>query len=74
MPYPSTADPQIKARMEMSAGYYEWLTALKLVQSYGRTVRSEEDYADTFIVDAQFKRFLGENRDLMPTWFLEAID
>jgi ATP-dependent DNA helicase DinG len=74
VPYPSLGDnPQLKARMEMSPNYYSWLTALKIVQSYGRSVRSETDWAITYIIDSDFGFFTKRSSDMLPDWFTEAI-
>lgn len=75
VPYPSMGDPQIKARMERQETYYDWLTALKLVQSYGRTIRSEEDWSVTYIVDGGFERFYDRSQKrFIPEWFSEALE
>ncbi len=74
VPYPSFKDnPQLEARMKLSQGYYDWLTSLKLVQSYGRAIRSETDYADTFIIDSDIHWFMEKADKMLPTWFKEAI-
>jgi Rad3-related DNA helicase len=76
VPYPSFVNnKQLQIRMEMSQSYYDWLTALKLVQSYGRSIRSASDYADTYILDTEFKRFLQKTKSnkLLPDWFREAV-
>jgi len=54
-------------------GWYAWQTALRLVQTYGRSVRSETDHAATYVLDSQFTWFLQQHRDLFPEYFLEAI-
>lgn len=72
MPFPYLGDPVIKKRMEIYPGYYDMCTALTLVQAYGRSIRSVDDWAHTFILDGQFFR-LVRNRELFPSWFLEAI-
>jgi len=64
---------QLARRVEVDRKYYIWLTALKLVQSYGRSVRSEDDYAVTYILDESIHRFLKDARKMLPTWFTEAI-
>jgi Rad3-related DNA helicase len=75
IPYPNQNDnPQLKQRVKLSWNYYVWLTALKLVQSYGRSVRHDSDWAHTYIVDSDFARFLDMSVDILPEWFLEAID
>jgi len=74
VPYPSFQDnEQLKIRMQLSQDYYNWLTALKIVQSYGRSIRSTEDWADTYILDEDFSRFKRNCMKLLPKWFLEVI-
>jgi Rad3-related DNA helicase len=38
-------DKVIKERMNLDQKWYGWLTALKMVQSIGRSVRSKTDWA-----------------------------
>lgn len=73
VPYPDLSDKQIKARMDIDISYYGWLTALKLVQSYGRSVRNEDDWCDTYCIDKNFRRFYGMNKKILPRWFKEAV-
>jgi Rad3-related DNA helicase len=74
VPYPSFKDnEQLKIRMQLSQDYYNWLTALKLIQSYGRSIRSVDDWADTYILDDDFSRFKRNCLKLLPKWFLEVI-
>jgi Rad3-related DNA helicase len=74
VPYPDGKnDKQLRERMKLSWHYYVWLTCLKLVQSYGRSVRSETDYANTYILDAQFEKFYKQARKMLPAWFIDAI-
>lgn len=64
---------QLARRNELDPQYIPWLVALKLVQSVGRSVRSEDDYADTYVIDDTFKEFIKQHKNLIPTWFLDAI-
>jgi len=74
VPYPNqNANPQLKKRVEISWNYYVWLTALKICQSYGRSVRHDKDWAHTYIVDEDFGRFFSMAANILPEWFLEAI-
>jgi Rad3-related DNA helicase len=45
-----------------------------LVQGYGRSIRSKDDWATTYILDGAFGYFLSKNRKILPDWFLQAID
>lgn len=73
VPYPDLSDRRTKIKGETDPGWYEWQTALRLVQTYGRSVRSETDYAVTYVLDSNFEWFLRKNRALFPDYFLEAV-
>lgn len=74
VPFPNQfEDKQLAARMEVDPQFYEWLTALKLVQSAGRSVRSNTDWADTYIIDESFGWWYRKNGRLLPQWFKESI-
>lgn len=73
VPFPFLGDPQIKKRTERDQGWYEWLTSLRIVQAYGRAVRSADDYATTYLLDHGFPKFLQRVESTLPTWFTEAI-
>ena len=66
-------DKQLSARMALDDKYYDWITVLRLVQSVGRSVRSNSDYADTFIIDRSFEKLFRKAGAMFPSWFKEAI-
>jgi Rad3-related DNA helicase len=72
MPYPDLGDPWTAARRARDPRWYAVETAKALVQAYGRSCRHAEDYGVTYVLDAQFERFLQHNRPLLPEWFLDA--
>ena len=73
LPFPYLGDPQVAARRAADPGWYEWRTCLTIVQAYGRAVRSEEDHAVTYLLDADAPAFLKRQRHRLPPWFLEAV-
>lgn len=73
MPYPSMGDKVVKARMSKDPIWYPYTTALKLIQSYGRSVRSETDKAATYVLDAALEDVIQRNKGALPKWFMEAI-
>jgi ATP-dependent DNA helicase DinG len=74
VPYPNCFDDkQLARRVELDSKYYNWLTALKLIQSYGRSVRSCDDYADTYILDESIYKLMKDCGKMLPSWFVEAI-
>lgn len=72
MPYPDLGDPWTAARRARDPRWYAVETAKALVQAYGRSCRHAEDHGVTYVLDAQFERFLQHNRPLLPAWFLDA--
>lgn len=79
VPYPPLGDKWIEAKKnsfgdEMEGDkWYAWQTALRLVQAYGRSIRSSKDWATTYVLDSNFDIFIKKNIHLFPTWFLSAI-
>ena len=72
MPFPDLGDPWTAARRERDPRWYALETAKALVQAYGRSCRHAADHGVTYVLDAQFERFLQRYRVLLPEWFLDA--
>jgi Rad3-related DNA helicase len=68
IPYLSLADEQVKARLAIDQRWYQWKTCMSLIQSFGRSVRNASDYADTYVLDADFKTFYRRCKDIFPEW------
>lgn len=73
IPYPFLGDKQISERKKIDPSWYAWRTCLAIVQSYGRAIRSETDYAITYVIDNSFRWFIKQNIKRLPDWFLKAI-
>lgn len=73
VPYPDLTDKRIAKMKERDPKWYTWNTVLRLVQAYGRSVRSKDDYATTYILDSSISYLLKSAQDLVPEWFTEAI-
>lgn len=72
VPYPAL-DPYVRARMNRDNQWYQWQTALKLVQGTGRSVRSKTDRASTYILDADFATFIMKNNRVLPKYWTDSI-
>jgi hypothetical protein len=44
-----------------------------LAQCYGRSVRSKDDWATTYVLDSAFGPFVRKNKYILPHWFIQAI-
>jgi ATP-dependent DNA helicase DinG len=74
LPYPDLGDPWTAARRARDPRWYAVETAKALVQTYGRSCRHAHDRGVTYVLDAQFARFLQHYRPLLPEWFLDAAE
>jgi ATP-dependent DNA helicase DinG len=74
VPYPNLGDPWVKRRMQLDEEWYAWQTMKSLIQGVGRSVRSESDHADAYILDSCFgNQFWNRWRHLAPRWFRRSI-
>jgi Rad3-related DNA helicase len=73
VPYPDLGDPQISKRRNLDPDWYNWMTLMSLIQTYGRICRSEEDYGATYVLDSLFDFIISKNYSILPKWFKEAI-
>jgi ATP-dependent DNA helicase DinG len=73
VPYPYLGDRWIDAKRKLSRQWYIWQTGLRLIQGYGRSVRSKQDWAKTYVLDSAFAPFVRKNGNIFPDWFTQAI-
>jgi Rad3-related DNA helicase len=71
-PFLSLASPYTRTRMEMDADWYTLQACLNLMQACGRSIRSKEDYATTYLLDSDIMRLLKAGP--LPSWWLDSID
>jgi Rad3-related DNA helicase len=73
VPYPYLGDKLVGKRMHKWKWWYPLQTAKTIVQSVGRSVRSTTDHAVTYILDSDWQRFYGKNKDVFPDDFKQCI-
>ena len=73
IPYPYLGDKVVKKRMNKWPGWYPLQTAKTIVQSVGRSIRSEDDYAVTYILDSQWGYFYKRNKKFFPADFQNCL-
>jgi Rad3-related DNA helicase len=72
VPYPNISSNKIKSRQKADKNWYNWFTCVQIIQMAGRSVRSENDWAHTFILDSSFSDIL-KTTSYLPRWFTDAI-
>ena len=58
IPFPYLGDPQINQRKQQDPSWYAYKTIMTLLQAYGRGMRAEDDYCETYILDGNFRMLL----------------
>ena len=71
VPFPNLTSTKIKKRLASKPEWYNWKALTDLLQAYGRSIRNENDWAETYILDSCFDQIL-ENKN-MPKYFLDAL-
>ena len=73
VPYPYLGDKLVKKRMNKWKWWYPFQTAKTIIQSIGRSVRSHEDIAVTYILDTDWERFYKFNKSLFSQDFKDCL-
>lgn len=73
VPYPYLGDKLIRKKMNKWKWWYSLQTAKTIVQSVGRSVRSKDDSAVTYILDSDFDTFYSRNKQFFPSDFKNSI-
>jgi len=68
VPYPSLGDPLVKAKMKTFPGWYDWKTGIAIQQGAGRSIRSKDDWAVTYILDACFRSLINKKGSFPPSF------
>lgn len=70
VPFPHLQSSKIKKRLETYPDWYNWKTLIDIMQAYGRSIRNDDDWAETYILDACFDQILSRK---IPRYFKRAI-
>lgn len=62
IPFPYLGDAVVQKRLEKNQTWYSYSTAKSLIQSLGRSIRNESDFAVTYILDADWQNFYSRNK------------
>lgn len=73
IPFPYLGDKLVKKRMARNRLWYPYQTAKTIVQAAGRSVRSQNDHAVTYILDANWDMFFSRNSNMLPESFKRAL-
>lgn len=69
VPFPYLGDLVVKKRMERNKFWYPYMTAKSVIQSLGRSIRNQNDFAISYILDSDWEKFFRMNYRLFPKDF-----
>jgi Rad3-related DNA helicase len=73
VPYLNLGDRFIKAKLAINPAWYRMKAIQNILQGVGRSVRSETDWAVTYILDGSLSDLIHNNRRAFPKEFMERI-
>jgi len=73
VPYPNYKEKRIKAKMDKFPSWYTAQTLTKLLQGFGRSIRSENDWATTYVLDAAVNNVLFKAQNMIPKAYYDVL-
>lgn len=80
LPYPSTEDDRVEVReatFEDGEDWYKYKMLTRLIQAYGRGIRYEGDYCQTYLLDNRIWDVVEEDDNgdrIIPQYFLDVLE
>ena len=71
VPFPYLGDKVTRKKMNKWKWWYNTITVRTIIQSIGRSIRSEKDKAVTYILDEDWKRISKSCKEYFPEGFFE---
>jgi len=69
VPYPHLGDKYVAAKLEYSQAWYNWKTSIAVLQGVGRSIRTPDDWAITYLLDGCFADLMKSAGDQFPPEF-----
>ena len=73
VPYPNYKEQRTKAKMEKFPLWYTSQTLTKLLQGFGRSIRSENDKAITYILDTAANNVFFKGQQMIPKAYYDVL-
>lgn len=73
VPYPNYKEKRTKAKMDKFPLWYTSQTLTKLLQGFGRSVRSEDDWAKTYVLDTAVNNVFFKAQKMIPRAYYDVL-
>lgn len=66
IPFPFLGDQVVQKRMKLDPSWYSYKTMITFIQAIGRSVRTADDYAMTYVLDSDWNLFYRTTKNIFP--------
>jgi len=73
VPYPNYTEKRTKAKMNKFPLWYTSQTLTKLLQGFGRSIRSNDDWARTYVLDAAANNVFFKAQQMIPKAYYDVL-
>lgn len=73
VPYPHLGDKYVAAKLNYSQKWYNWKTSVSVLQGVGRSIRTPEDWAVTYLIDGCFSDLFKNAGTQFPPEFRSRV-
>jgi len=73
VPYPNYTEKRTKAKMSKFPKWYTSQTLTKLLQGFGRSIRSNDDWAKTYVLDAAVNNVFFMAQQMIPRAYYDVL-
>lgn len=73
VPFPYLGDLMVQKRMKNDDLWYPYQTAKSIIQSLGRSIRNEKDYAVSYLLDADWENFYAKHSSMFSIDFCKVL-
>ena len=73
VPYPNYKEKRTKAKMDKFPLWYTSQTLTKLLQGFGRSIRSEDDWAKTYVLDTAANNVFFKAQQMIPKAYHDVL-
>ncbi len=73
VPYPNLSEKRTKIKMQKFPLWYKSQTLTKLLQGFGRSIRNEQDWAVTYVLDSAASDLLLQSKSAIPKSFQDVL-
>ena len=73
VPYPNYTEKRTKAKMNKFPLWYTSQTLTKILQGFGRSIRSDDDWAKTYVLDTAVNNVFFKGQQMIPKAYYDVL-